>query len=73
MSVTLTRLVGEDDKIFGSVTTKDIAEALQNEGVAVDRRQIVLDAPLKTLGVYEVGVKLHSSVRSQIKVWVVAD
>lgn len=73
MSVTLTRLVGEDDKIFGSVTTKDIAEALANEGLDIDRRSIVLDTPLKALGVYEVDIKLHRDVRAQIKVWVVAD
>ena len=73
MSVTLTRLVGEDDKIFGSVTTKDISEALADEGVKLDRRQIVLDSPLKSLGVYEVDVKLHRDVLAQIKVRVVAD
>ncbi len=72
-SVTLTRLVGDDDKIFGSVTTKDIAEALEDDGIRVDRRQIILDAPLKALGVYEVDIKLHRDVRAQIKVWVVAD
>ena len=73
LSVTLTRLVGEDDKIFGSVSSKDIADALQDEGVTVDRKQIELEGPLKTLGVYEVDVKLHRDVRAQIKVWVVAD
>ncbi len=73
LSVTLTRLVGEDDKIFGSVTTKDIADALANEGIRIDRRQIILDQPLKALGVYEVDIKLHRDVKTQIKVWVVAD
>ena len=73
VSVTLTRLVGEDDKIFGSVTNKDISDALAAEGVELDRRRILLDAPLKTLGVYEVPVKLHRDVTASIKVWVVAD
>lgn len=73
LSITLTRLVGEDDKIFGSVTTKDIADALADEGISVDRRQIHLDNPLKSLGVYEVGLKLHREVTANIKVWVVAD
>lgn len=72
-SVTLTRLVGEDDKIFGSVTTKDIADALLDEGIQIDRRQISLDGPLKSLGVYEVDVKLHRDVSATIKVWVVSD
>ncbi|MFT7583065.1 MAG: large subunit ribosomal protein L9 [Myxococcota bacterium] len=73
VSVTLTRLVGEDDKIFGSVTTGDIANALADEGIRVDRRQIILETALKSLGVYEVGVRLHREVDAQIKVWVVAD
>jgi len=73
LSVTLTRLVGDGDKIFGSVTTRDIADALANEGVKIDSKQIRLDQPLKALGVYEVDVKLHREVAAQIKVWVVAD
>ena len=72
-NVTITRLVGEGDKIFGSVTARDIADALSNEGIEIDSRKIVLDAPLKALGVYEVSVKLHRDVVSQLKVWVVAD
>jgi large subunit ribosomal protein L9 len=75
VSVTLTRLVATDekDKIFGSVTTQDIADALKNEGYAIDRRNILLDNALKSLGVYEVGVKLHRDVTANVKVWVVAD
>ncbi|TNF29045.1 MAG: 50S ribosomal protein L9 [Deltaproteobacteria bacterium] len=73
MSVTLTRLVGDDDKIFGSVTGKDITDALADEGVKIDRRQVELEAPLKSLGVYEVPVRLHREVAAIIKVWVVAD
>jgi large subunit ribosomal protein L9 len=71
--VTITRLVGEGDKLFGSVTNRDIAEALAKDGIEVDSRYILLDAPLKALGVYEVEIKLHRDVGSQIKVWVVAD
>ena len=73
VSVTLTRLVGDDDKLFGSVTTKDIASALQDQGHDVDRRKIVLETPIKALGVYDVPVKVHRDVIAQIKVWVVAD
>ena len=73
VSVTLTRLVGDDDKLFGSVTTKDIASALQDQGYDVDRRKIVLETPIKALGVYDVPVKIHRDVIAQIKVWVVAD
>ena len=81
LSVTLTRLVGEGDKIFGSVTSRDIADALSNAlqnapgggKFTVDSRQVRLEAPLKALGVYEVDIKLHREVTAQIKVWVVAD
>ena len=73
ISITITRLVGEDDKLFGSVTNKDIAEALEVNGVTVDRRQIRMEAPIKALGVYDVEVKLHREVTAMIKVWVVAD
>ncbi len=73
LSVTITRLVGEEDRIFGSVTTKDIAEALDAEGITIDRRSILLDGPLKALGVYDVPIKLHRDVNVAIKVWVVAD
>ena len=73
VSVTITRLVGDDDKLFGSVSNKDIAEALRDQGHEVDRRKIILDAPIKALGVYDVPVKVHRDVIAQIKVWVVAD
>lgn len=75
ISVTLTRIVAADekDKIFGSVTAQDIADALRHEGFVLDKRQIVLETPLKSLGVYEVAIKLHRDVTSSVKVWVVAD
>jgi large subunit ribosomal protein L9 len=74
-SVTLTRIVAADekDKIFGSVTAQDIADALRNEGHNIDKKMVVLDTALKSLGVYEVPVKLHRDVQAMVKVWVVAD
>jgi large subunit ribosomal protein L9 len=75
LSVTLTRIVATDekDKIFGSVTTQDVADALRNEGYAIDKRAVELEHPLKSLGVYEVPVRLHRDVVANVKVWVVAD
>lgn len=73
LSVTLTRLVGDDDKLFGSVTDKDISDALREQGHQVDRRTIILENPIKALGVYDVPVKVHRDVIAEIKVWVVAD
>ena len=71
VSVSIARAVGEEDKLFGSVTSRDIAEALQEKGVTVDAKKIVLDEPLKALGMTEVPVKLSRGVQAKIKVWVV--
>jgi large subunit ribosomal protein L9 len=71
LSLSISRQVGEEDKLFGSVTTKDIAEALEDKGFDVDRKKIVLDAPIKTQGVFQVPVKLHQDVFATLKVWVV--
>lgn len=72
VSCTIPVLVGEQDKLFGSVTTRDIEEALRAEGLNISRRQIELPEPIKTLGVYTVDVRLHQEIKGKIKVWVVA-
>jgi large subunit ribosomal protein L9 len=71
VSVSIPRAVGEEDKLYGSVTTRDIAEALHAQGVTVDAKKLVLDEPIKTLGLAEVPVKLGRGVTATIKVWVV--
>lgn len=63
--------VGEEDRVFGSVTSAHIAELLSQHGVEVDKRDILLDEPLKALGVYTVPVKLDRDVTAELKVWVV--
>ena len=67
------RKVGEQEKLYGSVTAMDLAEALAGRGVQIDRRAIDLPEPLKTLGDFEVGVKLHSDVVGKVKVKVEAE
>jgi len=69
-AVTITVQVGKDDKLFGSVTTKDIAEALAAQGIEVDKRKIHLDHPIKELGTVSVSVKLHSQVTATVNVTV---
>jgi large subunit ribosomal protein L9 len=69
-AVTITAQVGKDDKLFGSVTTKDIAEALAAKGIEVDKRKIHLDHPIKELGTTSVSVKLHSQVTATVSVTV---
>ncbi len=71
VSVTLARRGGTDDKLFGSVTNRDIAEGLAAAGLEVDRRRILVDRPIKELGIYEVPVKLHADVAAKVRVWVV--
>jgi large subunit ribosomal protein L9 len=71
--VTLKRKVGEQDKLYGSVTTLDIAEALAARGLQLDRRSIDLSEPLKTIGDFEVPVKLHSEVVGKATVKVEAE
>ena len=72
-SVTIARQAGEEEKIFGSVTTRDIANALAGEGVQIDHRDILLDKPIKQLGSFNVEVKLHDDVRATVRVWVVKE
>ena len=71
--VSLRRKVGEQDKLYGSVTAMDVAEALAARGLDIDRRTIDLPDPIKTLGDFEVSVKLHSSVVGKVKVKVEAE
>ncbi len=69
--VTLKAEVGEEGKIFGSITNRDIAAALAAEGVEVDRRNIQIESPIKSLGVYDVTVQIGSGVEAAVKVYVV--
>jgi large subunit ribosomal protein L9 len=71
VSVSIARAVGEEDKLYGSVTSRDIAEALAEKNVKIDSKKIHLEEPIKTLGMTEVQVKLGRGVNATIKVWVV--
>lgn len=70
-SCTAEVLVGEDNKVFGSVTAQHIAELLEAQGVEIDRKKIMLEEPLKALGVYTVPIKVAADVVANCKVWVV--
>ena len=71
VSCTVAKPAGEEDKIFGSVTSMDIADSLKVEGIEIDRKKILLGDPIKTLGIYSVPIKLHPEVTAHLKVWVV--
>jgi large subunit ribosomal protein L9 len=64
---------GEDEKIFGSVTQQIISEALTQKGFNVDKKHVLLEEPIKKLGIFTVEIKLHNNVKTTIKVWVIKD
>ncbi|MEL6346357.1 MAG: 50S ribosomal protein L9 [Myxococcota bacterium] len=72
-AVTIRRQAGEDGKLFGAVTNRDIAEAFAADGFEIDRRTIDLEEPIKTLGLFNLPVKLDRGVQATIKVYVVID
>jgi large subunit ribosomal protein L9 len=71
ISLTFSARVGEEGKLFGSVTSADIAHQLEAQGVHIEKRMIDLHDPIRALGVYKVPVKLHADVKAEIKVWVI--
>ena len=71
LSLTSEVLVGEEDKIFGSVTAQNIVDLLADEGVKTEKRNVQLDEPIKSLGVYTVPVKIEKDVIANIKLWVI--
>jgi large subunit ribosomal protein L9 len=73
VSCTITVQVGEEDKLFGSVTAQNIAESLESLGHSLDKRKIILEEPIKSLGIYSVPIKLHQDVEAKVKVWVVKE
>jgi large subunit ribosomal protein L9 len=73
LSLTISKQAGENDKLFGTVTAMEIAAALEKEGQVIDKRKIVLEEPIKTLGIYSIPIRLHAEVTAQVKVWVVKE
>lgn len=73
VSCTIVKKVGENDTLYGSVTSAEIGEALQKEGFSIDKRKILLDEPIKALGIYAVPIKIHPEVPCELKVWVVKE
>lgn len=71
LSLTIQAQVGEEGKLFGSVTSKDVAEAMAAQGIEIDKRKILLERPIKELGVFQVPIKLNHDVTAEVKVEVV--
>ena len=72
-SLTAVGRVGEEDRLFGSVTNQHISDLLKEKNYNIDRRAIELEEPIRTLGVYNVDVRLHPQVRATVKLWVVKE
>jgi large subunit ribosomal protein L9 len=73
VSVTIPVKVGEEDKLFGTVTTQMIADSLKEKGYDIDKRKIEITEPIKALGIYSINIKLHHDVTSVVKTWVVRE
>lgn len=73
ISCTISKPAGEEDKLFGSVTSADIHAAVKSEGIDIDKKQILVDEPIKKLGIFSVPIKLHKDVTATLKVWVVKE
>lgn len=71
VSLTFSARVGDEGKLFGSVTSTDIAHQLEQQGYQIEKRQIELHEPIRALGVYRVPIRLHADVHPEIKVWVI--
>lgn len=70
-SITIAKEAGEEGKLFGSVTSQEIAEVLREGGYAIEKRMIQIEEPIKAIGVYEVPIRLLTEVSASVKVWVV--
>ncbi len=71
VSLTFSARVGDEGKLFGSVTAADIAHQLEAQGFQIEKRQVDLHEPIRALGVYRVPIRLHADVKPEIKVWVI--
>jgi len=73
VSCTVAKAVGEEEKLFGSVTGMDIEASLKLEGIEIDRKKINITEPIKSLGIYNIPIKLHPEVTAILKLWVVKE
>jgi large subunit ribosomal protein L9 len=73
LSTTIVVQAGDEDKLYGSVGTHDISEAVTKQGFEIDHKQVMLDEPIKKLGIYTVPIRLHREIEVMVKVWVVKE
>ena len=73
VSCTVKMKVGEEDRLFGTVTAADVVESLRQDGIELDKKKIIFPEPIKRLGIYQIPVKLHPEVTCSIKLWVIEE
>ena len=73
ISITATVSVGEEDRVFGSVTAQTVADLLKEKGYDIDKRKIQIDETIKALGIYTIPIKLHTDVEAKVRLWVVKE
>lgn len=73
LSITINAKSGDEEKLFGAVTTEMISDALESEKITISKKDIILDEPIKKLGVYQAGIKIHPEVKATLKVRVVKE
>ena len=73
VSLTFVMKAGEEDQLYGSVSTSDIASKLREQGFEIDKKQVLIEEPIKMLGVYTIEVKVHTDVNAKVKLWVVKE
>ena len=71
LSLTIGVQAGDEEKLFGSVTADSVSDALKDEGITIDKKEIVIEEPIKKLGVYQVTVKVHPEVKASLRLWIV--
>jgi len=73
ISINISAAVGKNDKLFGAIHEADIVKSLQEQGFDIDRKNILLSEPIKSIGIYKVPVKIYEDVKAELKVWVVKE
>ncbi|MBI3991462.1 MAG: 50S ribosomal protein L9 [Candidatus Omnitrophica bacterium] len=71
LSLTIPVLTHEEDKLYANITAQDVAAALEEEGFSIDKNSIIMDEPIKALGIFEVSIRLHPEIPAKLKVWIV--
>ena len=73
ISVNITAAAQKNDKLFGAIHEADIAKALEEQGYAVEKKNILLSEPIKAIGVYKVPIKVYDTIKAELKVWIVKE